>query len=159
VTVFAELAPDRVQRYNFMNMVLNLPVKWKKSLSQLQSASTNKSTRKMKRHYTIYLSLYSPCGPWPLFQFLNLYTVGKIPWTGDQPVARPLPAHRTAQTQNKRTQTSMPWVGFEPTIPVFERAKAVHVLDREATVIGMILHYRTNIYFRSNNRKLGAYDN
>jgi hypothetical protein len=42
--------------------------------------------------------------PWPLFQFLNLYTVGRTPWTGDQPVARPLPTHRTAQTQNKRTQ-------------------------------------------------------
>jgi hypothetical protein len=27
-------------------------------------------------------------------------------------------------------------VGFEPTIPVFERAKAVHALDRAATVIG-----------------------
>jgi hypothetical protein len=30
------------------------------------------------------------------FSFLILYTVGWIPWTGDQPVARPLPAHRTA---------------------------------------------------------------
>jgi hypothetical protein len=27
-------------------------------------------------------------------------------------------------------------VGFESTIPVFERAKTVHALDREATVIG-----------------------
>jgi hypothetical protein len=43
-----------------------------------------------------------PCGPWPLFQFLNLYTVGRTPWTGDQPVARPLPTHRSTQTQNKR---------------------------------------------------------
>jgi hypothetical protein len=53
----------------------------------------------------------------------------------DQPVARPLPAHRTTQTQNKRTQTSMRQVRFEPTIPVFERAKAVYALDRAATVI------------------------
>jgi hypothetical protein len=30
----------------------------------------------------------------------------------------------------------MPWVGFEPTIPVFERAKTIHALDRAATVIG-----------------------
>jgi hypothetical protein len=30
----------------------------------------------------------------------------------------------------------MPWVGFQPTIPVFERAKAFHSLDRMATVIG-----------------------
>jgi hypothetical protein len=30
----------------------------------------------------------------------------------------------------------MPRVGFEPTIPVFERAKTVHALDCAATVIG-----------------------
>jgi hypothetical protein len=42
------------------------------------------------------------------FQFLNLKKVGRTPWTGDQPVARPLPTHRTTQTQNKRRQTSMP---------------------------------------------------
>jgi hypothetical protein len=30
----------------------------------------------------------------------------------------------------------MPWVGFEPTIPAFERAKTVHALDSAATVIG-----------------------
>jgi hypothetical protein len=34
------------------------------------------------------------------------------------------------------TQTSMPRVGFEPTIPAFERAKIVHALDLAATVIG-----------------------
>jgi hypothetical protein len=34
------------------------------------------------------------------------------------------------------TQTSMPRVGFEPTIPAFERAKTIHALDRAATVIG-----------------------
>jgi hypothetical protein len=43
--------------------------------------------------------------------------------------------HRT-QPQNKCTQTSMLWVGFEPKIPAFERAKTVHALDRAATVIG-----------------------
>jgi hypothetical protein len=30
----------------------------------------------------------------------------------------------------------MPRVEFEPTIPVLERAKMVHALDRAATVIG-----------------------
>jgi hypothetical protein len=45
-------------------------------------------------------------GPWPLLQFRNLfYTVGRTPWASDQPVARPLPTHRTAQTQNKHTHT------------------------------------------------------
>jgi hypothetical protein len=33
----------------------------------------------------------------------------------------------------------MPWVGFEPTIPVFERAKTFHALDRVATEIGFVL--------------------
>jgi hypothetical protein len=42
---------------------------------------------------------------------------------GDQPVARPLPTHRTTQKQNKLTQTSMPPVGFKPTISVLEREK------------------------------------
>jgi hypothetical protein len=35
----------------------------------------------------------------------------------------------------------MPWVGFETTIPASERAKAVHALDRSATVTGKYLIY------------------
>jgi hypothetical protein len=35
----------------------------------------------------------------------------------------------------------MPQVRFEPTIPVFKRAKTVDALDRAATVIGL-LHVR-----------------
>jgi hypothetical protein len=31
----------------------------------------------------------------------------------------------------------MPQVGFEPTIPVFERAKTVQSLDRAAIVVGV----------------------
>jgi hypothetical protein len=68
--------------------------------------------------------------------FLDLYTVCRTPWTGDQPVASTLPTHSTTQTQIKRTQPSMPRVGFESTIPLFKLAKTVHVLDRAATVIG-----------------------
>jgi hypothetical protein len=81
----------------------------------------------------IYLWLYSPCGPWPLFQFFNLYTVGRTPCKGNQPVARPLSTHRKTQTQNKRTEISMSRVGFEYTIPVLKRAKTVHALDRLTT--------------------------
>jgi hypothetical protein len=33
----------------------------------------------------------------------------------------------------------MPRVGFESVIPVFERAKTVHALDRAAAVIGEAL--------------------
>jgi hypothetical protein len=35
----------------------------------------------------------------------------------------------------------MPQVGFEPTIPVSERAKRVHALDGEATVSGISGNY------------------
>jgi hypothetical protein len=64
------------------------------------------------------------------------------PWTGDQAVARPLSTHRITQTHNKRIQTSMPWVGFEITIPAFEPARTVHALDSAASVIGsFLLHH------------------
>jgi hypothetical protein len=39
----------------------------------------------------------------------------------------------------------MPRVGFEPTIPVFERAKTVHASDRATTVIGIRSIYYRNI--------------
>jgi hypothetical protein len=54
-------------------------------------------------------------GPWPLslFKFRNrFYTDGRTPWTSDQPIARPLPTHRTPQTQNKRTHRQ-PFLGWD----------------------------------------------
>jgi hypothetical protein len=33
-------------------------------------------------------------------KFLNPETVGRTPWTGDQPVARPLPTHDNTNTIN-----------------------------------------------------------
>jgi hypothetical protein len=35
----------------------------------------------------------------------------------------------------------MPRVGFDPTTPVFERAKTAHALDRAATVNGLKIPY------------------
>jgi hypothetical protein len=101
--------------------------------------------RYLSIYLAIYLSVYLPTylsiyGSTVLFidlgrffSFLILHTVGRTPWTGNQPVARPPPTQRT-QTQNKRTKTSM---GFEPMIPMLERANTVHALDRAATVIGL----------------------
>jgi hypothetical protein len=66
------------------------------------------------------------------FRFLILYTVCRTPWTGDKPDARPLATQENTNTE--QTQTSMPWVGFEPTISVFERAKTFYASDRAATV-------------------------
>jgi hypothetical protein len=88
------------------------------------------SSNETEVELSINLRLYSP-----LFDLGRFFLV---PLTGDQPVGRPIPAHRTAQTKNKRTQTSMPQVGFEPTIRVFEQAKTVHILDSVATLIGEV---------------------
>jgi hypothetical protein len=51
-----------------------------------------------------FMALLPSVGPWPLFSFLILCTGGRTPWTGNQPVARPLATHRTTQRQNKRTK-------------------------------------------------------
>jgi hypothetical protein len=68
-----------------------------------------------------FMALQPFVGPWSLLRFRNLFHTD-----GRTPVARPLPTQRT-------TQIFMPRMGFEPTIPVFERAKTVHGLDRAAT--------------------------
>jgi hypothetical protein len=40
---------------------------------------------------------------------LDLYTIGRTPWTSDRPVTRPLPKYRATQTQeNARTHTHTP---------------------------------------------------
>jgi hypothetical protein len=99
-----------------------------------------KSNYGLSIYLNIYLLLYSRLlKPSSFFIFLIFYTVRRAPWTEDQPVTRPLPAHRTTQTQNKSTQTIVPRVRLEPTIPVFEGAKTAHDLDRAATVIGPIM--------------------
>jgi hypothetical protein len=51
-----------------------------------------------------FLSLFlalQPFGSSRLFSFRILYTLGRTPRTGDQPVPRPLPAHRTTQHRIK----------------------------------------------------------
>jgi hypothetical protein len=100
--------------------------------ASFSAASSSSSYPHRHHHLSLYLSIYLSIYLWlysPLldlgrfFSILIRYTVGRNPWTGDQPVARPLPTHRTSQTQSKRTQTCMPWVGFEPTIPALSERR------------------------------------
>jgi hypothetical protein len=86
---------------------------------------------------SIYLWLYSPfVGSRPISQVLDLLHRGYDSLDGGSVRCKAATCtHRTAQTQNKRTQTSMPQVGFEPTIPAFELDKTVSALVRAATVI------------------------
>jgi hypothetical protein len=92
-------------------------------------------------HQWFYSRLLGP-GLFSTFVII-FYTDGRTPWTSDQPVTRPLPIHRITQIQNKRTQTSMSRLGFEPTIPASERVKTVDALDRAATVM-LILAFPGN---------------
>jgi hypothetical protein len=68
------------------------------------------------------------------FNLLILYTVGRTPWTGDQPVARPQPTHRI----NEPNTDIKALGGIRTHDPAFERAKTVHSLDRAATVIAIL---------------------
>jgi hypothetical protein len=81
-------------------------------------------------NYILYLWLNSPLlDLGRFFSFLLLYTVGRIPWTGDQPVARPLPAH-TEKHKHRINAYRHPRLefGFEPTITVFQLAKTVLII-------------------------------
>jgi hypothetical protein len=75
---------------------------------------------------------------------MNLFlTFGSTPWTGDQPDVRPLP---TQDNTEKRGHTSMPRAGFEHTIPVFVRSKAVLSLNRAAIGTGTFHMFMTLLH-------------
>jgi hypothetical protein len=87
--------------------------------------------------FCLSVALQPFVGPWPLFLFLDPFTQSvEFLGRGISPSQGRYP-HRTAQTQNKRIQASMPRMGFETTIPVFERAKTVHASDSVAALIGI----------------------
>jgi hypothetical protein len=65
-------------------------------------------------------------------QFLNVRQLVGLLGRG----IRPLQSRYLTQTQNKHKRPYMPWVRFEPTILVFERAKIFHAVDRAAAAIG-----------------------
>jgi hypothetical protein len=49
----------------------------------------------------------APLGPvLRFFTFMIIFTDSRTPWTSDQLVARPLPVHKTTQTQNKNIHIS-----------------------------------------------------
>jgi hypothetical protein len=93
---------------------------------QSQSTRRDKITQNKTTHTyrsSISLSVYGSTDLcWALAAF-------SVSWSFTQSVGLFGRGIRTTQTQNKRTQTCMPQVGFEPTTPAFERAKTVHVLD------------------------------
>jgi hypothetical protein len=77
---------------------------------------------------------------------MHIQSVGVLGWGISPSQGRYL--HTEQHKQNKNTQTSMPRVGVEPTIKVFERAKTVHALDCAATVMGLSTDYTALYIFR-----------
>jgi hypothetical protein len=84
-------------------------------------------------HSFIHQWLYSPSlGPGLFFIFLIFFTQTELlGWVISSSQGR------YPHTGQRRHRHSWPWVGFEPTIPAFERTKTVHALDRAAIMIGL----------------------
>jgi hypothetical protein len=81
-------------------------------------------------YYYYYTALLSGLGR-SFFSFLILYTISRTPWTGDQPVGRPLSTHRTTQTQNKCTHyrhSFLEWDLNPPSLHSSERRQFLQLL-------------------------------
>jgi hypothetical protein len=91
----------------------------------------------------IFFSMALPAhsGPRPIIHFRNHFsqTVGLLGRVISPSQGRYLHTGQHKHRINAYThQTSMPWLGFEPTIPASERTKTVHALDRAATATGLL---------------------
>jgi hypothetical protein len=88
------------------------------------------------------MALPAHSGPGPLIQFRNHFsqTVGRLGRETSPSQGRYLNTGQHKHRINGYThETSMPSVGFEPTIPAPEQVKTVHALDCAVTVTGLLL--------------------
>jgi hypothetical protein len=81
----------------------------------------------------VYLSLCSPLLDLSRFS-VSLSFTQSVGLLGGGSARRKAATYTQHNTENKRTQTSVPSVGFEPTIPALERAETAYASDRAATV-------------------------
>jgi hypothetical protein len=70
------------------------------------------------------------------FSSLAFYTDGRTPWTGDQPVARPIPANNNTNTINAQNTDIHVLSGIRTHDPSVRAGEEVYALDRTATMIG-----------------------
>ena len=108
-----------------------------------QSKWTSLTYYELKDHNHIFLyrGPTGPSGPGPHTQHI---TFGRTPvdeWSAPRRDLLPLPDN----TQHSQ-QTSIPPLGFEPTIPVSERPQT-HALDRTAPGIGIIIYLKIKYPF------------
>jgi hypothetical protein len=87
------------------------------------------------------MALPTHSGPRPLIQFRNHFgLLGRV-ISPSQGRCINTGHHKHRINPYTHHQTSMPCVGFEPTIPAAERAKTVHALDPAASVAGRLFVY------------------
>jgi hypothetical protein len=87
----------------------------------------------------------APLGPGLCFQFHEHFTDGRTPWTSHHLVARPLPKHRTTQTQNKHIHIpnihALCWIRTEdPSFQASEDSSCLRPLgycDRHSIILGL----------------------
>jgi hypothetical protein len=95
-------------------------------------------------YYYYYYSIALCRGFATFFQFLNSIHNRQTLWTGDQPVARPLPTHRTTQTHNKHTviHTSSGIRTHDPSVwaATFNCAFWAYI-SHECVILGLRRHY------------------
>jgi hypothetical protein len=78
------------------------------------------------------------------FSFLIFHTVHKTLWKGDQPIARPLPAHtHTVQHRHRINAYRHPCLKWNsnPRSSVLARRERVYASDSAATMIGVFFYY------------------
>jgi hypothetical protein len=117
------------------------------------SRSTQRKPDPVPLHSFIHQWLYSPLlGLGLFFSFvIFFYTVGRTPWTSDQPVARPLPTRRTTQTQNTRKQYRHPcleWDSNPRSQSSSERTQFMPQTTHAVTVIATVKYTINKIQYK-----------
>jgi hypothetical protein len=97
----------------------------------------------LRLNWVIIMALQPFVGPWPLFQFLDpIHSLQDSYGRGSARRKASTYIQNNTNTEWTHTiQTSMPRVGFQPTIPAFERAKTVHASTARP------LWWQTELYF------------
>jgi hypothetical protein len=93
----------------------------------------------LNMHYSfIHQWLYSSCWALASSSVSESFFTQTVGLFGEWSARRKAATYTQGNINTEKRTYKHPclWLGFEPTIPVFERAKTVHALDRTATVIG-----------------------
>lgn len=91
--------------------------------------------RKVRDFFRLSMALQPIVRPWSLFPLSWSY-IRSVRLLGRG--ISPTQSHYLhTGKQNKGKQTSLPWVGFDPTTSAFELENTVNALDRSVTAIGI----------------------